>query len=267
LEFLHHLPFYGVAVLCADDPEIATLLPRVSRPVVTYGTASHCDVRATEIIQSGLKTHFRVRVPDREETIAVTLNLPGKHSVLNALAGIAVALELQIPVEAIQRALENFEGIGRRFQCHGELLTKGRLVTLMDDYGHHPRELAAVLDAIRGGWPHRRLVLAFQPHRYTRTRDLFDDFAHVLSEVDALVLTEIYPAGEKPISGFDGRALSRAVRVRGKVDPVFVERVADLPAMLPDILADGDILLLMGAGDIGAVAARLGQAGFSGERA
>jgi UDP-N-acetylmuramate--alanine ligase len=210
-----------------------------------------------------MQTDFRVRLPGEVE-LAVTLNLPGRHNVLNALAAIAVAQELGIAGEAIQRALERFQGTGRRFHDHGELSTPRGRVALIDDYGHHPRELQAVLDAIRSGWPGRRLVLAFQPHRYSRTRDLLEDFAQVLSEADVLLLTEVYPAGEKPIAGADGRSLCAAVRVRRKVEPVFVERVTELPAVLPDFLEDGDILLLMGAGDIGAVAAQLGRHGLGG---
>ncbi len=267
MEFLRHLPFYGLAVLCIDDPQVRQILPQVGRPVLTYGTMEDCDLRATDIVQRGMRTHFRVRLPPAPyPSLDITLNLPGRHSVLNALAAIAVAHELGVPTAAIQRALENFQGIGRRFHNYGEITVPAGKVTLIDDYGHHPREVAAVLDAIQGAWPDRRLVLVFQPHRYSRTRDLFDDFAQVLSATDALVLTDIYPAGERPIPGADGRSLSRAIRVRGKVDPVFVERVADLPLMLPGILDDGDILLLMGAGDIGAVAAQLALDGLEEQR-
>lgn len=262
IEFLHHLPFYGLAVLCTDDPQVREVLPRVGRPVLTYGTSEDCDLRATGIVQQGMQTHFRTRLPGEGASLEVTLNLPGRHSVLNALAAIAVAHELEVPVEAIRRGLEGFQGIGRRFHNHGELPIADGKVTLIDDYGHHPRELAAVLDAIRGGWPGRRLVLAFQPHRYSRTQDLFDDFAKVLSEADVLLLTEVYPAGERPVAGADGRSLSRAIRMRGKVNPVFVERAADLPEVLPPLLEDGDILLLMGAGDIGSVASNLGREGL-----
>jgi UDP-N-acetylmuramate--alanine ligase len=264
VEFLHHLPFYGLAVLCADDPQVRSILPRLSRPVLTYGTAEDCDARATDIVQDGLRTRFLACLPNLKSPLPITLNLPGRHSVLNALAAIAVANELGVAETAIRRALLNFQGIGRRFQQHGELkLPDGGRVTLMDDYGHHPREIQAVLNALRGAWPGRRLVLAFQPHRFTRTRDLFDDFAQVLSEVDALILLEVYPAGEKPIPGADGRSLSRAIRTRGKVDPVFVEQTAGLPAVLPGLLRDGDLLLLMGAGDIGALAVQLGRDGLA----
>ncbi len=259
IEFLHHLPFYGLAVMCADDPEVRAILPQVGRPVLTYGTAEDCDIQATDIVQQGMKTRFQVMGPDDSAPLDITLNLPGRHSVLNALAAIAVARELGVSVASIEQALRHFQGIGRRFHCHGVFTLATGRVRLIDDYGHHPRELQAVLEAIRGGWPGHRLVLAFQPHRYTRTRDLFDDFAKVLSQVDALLLTEVYPAGEKPITGADGRSLSRAIRVRGELVPVFVESVWELPAVLPGILQDGDVLLMMGAGDIGAVAAQMGR--------
>jgi UDP-N-acetylmuramate--alanine ligase len=262
VEFLHHLPFYGLAVLCADDPQLRAVLPEVRRPLLTYGTTADCDLQATHILQRGMQTDFQVRLPGAVEPLTITLNLPGRHSVLNALAAIAVAHELGIAGKTIQHALARFQGIGRRFHYYGEFETPRGRVTLLDDYGHHPRELQAVVEAIRGGWPGRRLVLAFQPHRYTRTRDLLEDFAQVLSEADVLLLTEVYPAGEKPIARADGRSLCAAVRARGKVEPVFVERVAELPAVLPDILVEGDILLLMGAGDIGAVAAQVGREGL-----
>ena len=265
IEFLHHLPFYGLAVLCTDDPQVRAILPRVSRPVLTYGTSEDCDARATDIVQEGLRTRFLAHLPNLRAPLPITLNLPGRHSVLNALAALAIAHELRVAETAIRRALQNFQGIGRRFQQHGELvLADGGRATVMDDYGHHPREVQAVLSALRGAWPERRLVLAFQPHRYTRTRDLFDDFALVLSEVDTLLLLDVYPAGEKPIPGADGRSLSRAIRARGKVEPIFVEHTADLPDLLPDLLRDGDLLLLMGAGDIGAMAVQLGRDGLPG---
>ncbi len=265
VEFLHHLPFYGLAVLCTDDPQVHAILPRLTRPVLTYGTHEDCDVRATDITPEGLHTRFLAHLPHLKAPLPILLNLPGQHSVLNALAAIAVALELGVSETAICRALRNFQGIGRRFQSHGELrLPDGGHATVMDDYGHHPREIQAVLAALRGAWPERRLVLAFQPHRFSRTRDLFDDFAQVLSEVDTLILLDVYPAGEKPIMGADGRSLSRAIRTRGKVDPVFVEHTSELPAVLPDLLRDGDLLLLMGAGDIGAMAVQLGRDGLTG---
>ena len=263
VEFLHHLPFYGLAVLCADDPQVRAILPQLSRPVLSYGFTEDCDARASDIVREGLRTRFLAHLPNLREPLPITLNLPGRYSVLNALAAIAVAHELGVSETAIRRALMNFQGIGRRFQLHGELsLPDGGHVTVMEDYGHHPREIQAVLEAVRGAWPERRLALAFQPHRFTRTRDLFDDFAQVLSEVDTLILLDVYPAGEKPIAGADGRSLSRAIRTRGKVDPVFVEQTADLPAALPSLLRDGDLLLMMGAGDIGAMAAHLVRDGL-----
>lgn len=258
VEFLHHLPFYGLAVLCIDDAEVRGLIPDLIRPVVTYGIdAEDADVRATDIEQRGHTTRFTVRRRGTNKPLQVTLNLPGRHNVLNALAAIAIAYELEVPGRAIQTALENFQGVGRRFQSYGELRVGAAKVLLVDDYGHHPREIAAVLHAARAGWPDRRIVVAFQPHRYSRTRDLFDDFAEVLSEVDALLLTEVYAAGEQAIAGADGRALARAIRTRGKVEPVFVAQVKELPAALPAVLRDGDLLITLGAGDIGAVAAEL----------
>jgi UDP-N-acetylmuramate--alanine ligase len=260
IEFLHHLPFYGLAVLCLDDPAVRNVLPDVTRTVITYGIETAADVRAANVRQEGVQTHFTVTRPGCEGQLSITLNLPGRHNVLNALAAIAVATELGVSDAIIQRVLAGFEGIGRRFQMTGEVETPAGRVLLIDDYAHHPREIAPTLAAVRAGWPDRRLVVAFQPHRYTRTHDLFDDFVQVLSGVDALILGEVYPAGETPISGADGRALCRGIRARGHADPVFVENIADLPAVLKDILRDGDVLLTMGAGDIGAVAARLADA-------
>ena len=239
------------------------ILPQLSRPVLSYGFSEDCDARASDLVQEGLRTRFLAHLPNLREPLPMTLNLPGRHSVLNALAAIAVAHELGVSETAIRRGLMNFQGIGRRFQLHGALsLPDGGCAAVMEDYGHHPREIQAVLEAVRSAWPERRLVLAFQPHRFTRTRDLFDDFAQVLSEVDVLLLLDVYPAGEKPIAGADGRSLSRAIRTRGKVDPVFVEHPADIPAALPGLLRDGDLLLIMGAGDIGAMAAQLSRDGL-----
>jgi UDP-N-acetylmuramate--alanine ligase len=253
LEFLHHLPFYGLAVMCVDDTEVRDLLPQVTRRVLTYGTGERADVRATQVRQDGPVTRFRAEVAG-EEAIEVTLSLPGRHNVMNALATIAVAHELGVGASSIQAALAHFQGIGRRFQARS-VPAEGAEILVVDDYGHHPREIAATLEAASSGWPGRRVVLAFQPHRYSRTQELFDDFVAVLSQADVLVLTEVYAAGEHPVPGADGRALSRAVRLRGEVDPLFVERVGELPALLARIAQPGDILLLMGAGDIGAVAA------------
>jgi UDP-N-acetylmuramate--alanine ligase len=257
IEFLHHLPFYGLAVLCLDDPEVAQVLEEVTRPVITYGIEADADVKAEQVRQEGMQTHFLVQRPGHDESLPVTLNLPGHHNVLNALAAIAVATELGVADAAIQKALAGFQGIGRRFQMAGEITTAAGKVLMIDDYAHHPGEIAPTLAAVRTGWPGRRLVVVFQPHRYSRTHDLFDDFIKVLSSVDVLVLGEVYAAGETPISGADGRALSRGIRARGHVDPVFVESLDSLPEVLKDLLQDGDVLLTLGAGDIGSAAARL----------
>jgi UDP-N-acetylmuramate--alanine ligase len=260
IDYLHHLPFYGLAVLCLDDPQVANILAEVTRPVITYGIDSEADIRASEVQQQQLQTHFKVHRPGHDRPLSVTLNLPGRHNVLNALAAIAVATELGVTDEAIQRALSGFQGIGRRFHVAGEIPFAAGKVLLIDDYAHHPREIAPTLAAVRAGWPERRLVVVFQPHRYSRTHDLFDDFIQVLSGVDVLVLCEVYAAGEAPVSGADGRSLSRGIRARGHVDPVFVERLDMLPDVLDDILHDGDVLLTLGAGDIGAAAAQLAAA-------
>jgi len=257
IEFLHHLPFYGLAVLCLDDPEVAQVMDQVTRPVITYGIESDADVKATDVKQQGIQTHFSVHRRGHSDSLPVTLNLPGQHNVLNALAAIAVATELGVADAAIQKALAGFQGIGRRFQMAGEITTAAGKVLMIDDYAHHPREIAPTLAAVRAGWPERRLVVVFQPHRYSRTHDLFDDFIQVLSSVDVLVLGEVYAAGETPISGADGRALARGIRARGHVDPVFVEDLGSLPSVLKDLLRDGDVLLTLGAGDIGSAAARL----------
>jgi UDP-N-acetylmuramate--alanine ligase len=256
MEFLHHLPFYGLAVLCVDDDEVRSLVPLIARPVRTYGTRSDADVRATDIRQEGLRTHFTVHHAEGA-SFPVELNLPGRHNVLNALAAVGVGLELGVDQEAICRALAGFQGIARRFVVEQVADAEGRQLILVDDYGHHPRELAATIDAARLGWPGRRLVLVFQPHRYTRTQEQFEDFVKVLSSADVLVLTEVYPAGEAPIPGADGRSLSRAIRVRGEVDPVFAESLEEVPRLLGNLLADGDLVLTLGAGDVGGLAARL----------
>ena len=258
LEFLHHLPFYGQAVMCIDDDNVRQLLPEVTRRVVTYGTREEADVRAVDIEQQGLTTRFTVKMLDLDP-FPVTLNMPGRHNVLNALAAIVVAHELGVGIETMKSALSGFEGIDRRFQARSGCRIGGCEVMLVDDYGHHPRELAATLDAVRAGWPGRRLVLAFQPHRYSRTHDAFEDFVAVLSRVDVLVLAEVYGAGEAPLAGADGRSLSRAIRARGQVDPVFLEKIDDLPRLLEDLVADGDIVVTMGAGNIGQVAAGMAE--------
>jgi UDP-N-acetylmuramate--alanine ligase len=255
--FLHNLPFYGLAVLCGDDPQLRSIVPQVSRPILTYGLSAGVDVRASALRRERRGTRFSVKLPGRREPLSVMLNLPGTHNVRNALAAISVAHELGIADEAVCRALEGFQGIDRRMQHIGEVPITGGTVSVVDDYGHHPTEIAATLEALRQAWPQRRLVLVFQPHRYTRTRDLLDDFATVLSGVDVLLVTEVYPAGEPAIPNADGRAVCRAVRTRGKVEPIFVERLEELATPLLGVLRPGDVIVMMGAGHIGAVAHEL----------
>jgi UDP-N-acetylmuramate--alanine ligase len=268
--FLHNLPFYGLAVLCVDDAHIRSILNKVNRPVVGYGFSEGADLRAENLRREGLRTHFDVVLRADGTRFPVTVNLPGVHNVLNSLAAIAVALEIGIPTEAIQRALASFQGIDRRLTQVADVILAGAggdPVTIVDDYGHHPTEIAATLDAIRQGYAGRRLVLAFQPHRYTRTRDLLDDFATVLGGGDALLVTEVYAAGEQPISAADGRAICRAVRTRGKVEPVFVEKVETLDEALRAVLKPGDVLVTMGAGSISAVSHALpGKLGATASR-
>ena len=255
VDFLSRLPFYGVAVLCADDPNVRSIMPQVSKQIVTYGLTPGCNFYAENIVAADGQMRFDcVRVNGSTSRLAITLNTPGLHNVLNALAAIAVATELQVADADIVKALAEFKGVGRRFQRYGEVaLPSGGSCTLVDDYGHHPVEMAATLAAARGAFPGRRLVLAFQPHRYTRTRDCFEDFVKVLSTVDALLLAEIYAAGEAPIVAADGRSLARALRVVGKVEPVFVEEIVAMPQTIMDVARDGDVVLCMGAGSIGAV--------------
>ncbi|MHB1231628.1 MAG: UDP-N-acetylmuramate--L-alanine ligase [Burkholderiales bacterium] len=253
VDFIQHLPFYGVAVLCADDAHVRAIMPQLTKAIVTYGTGKDADVRASKIKAVGGKMQFQVTRKGGAK-LAVTLNLPGHHNVLNALAAIAVASELNVSDKAILKGFSEFKGVGRRFQRYGDIpLPGGGHFTLIDDYGHHPVEMAATLAAARGAFPKQRLVLAFQPHRYSRTRDLFEDFVRVLSSVDALVLTEIYPAGEAPIVAADGRALTRAIRVAGKIEPVFVETALGMPQAIMNVARDGDVVLTMGAGSVGQV--------------
>jgi UDP-N-acetylmuramate--alanine ligase len=259
IEFTRNLPFYGTAVLCADDPHVREIMPFVSKPIVTYGFSADATVRAENVVHAEGQMRFRV-VREGAAPLECRLNLPGRHNVQNALAAIAVGGELGVIDAAIQRALAEFRGVGRRFQHYGQIrLPGGGTATLIDDYGHHPAEMAATLDAARGAFPGRRIVLAFQPHRYTRTRDLFEDFVRVLSLADCVLLAEVYPAGETPIVAADGRSLARAVRVAGRVEPIFVEDIADMPDAIRQAAADNDVVVTMGAGSIGAVPQRLAR--------
>ena len=260
VEFLHRLPFYGLAVLCADDPHVRNVLPSVARPVVTYGIDADADLMATDIVLEGTRSRFSVIRRGSESVLDLTLNLPGRHNVLNALAAVAVAHELDVSDSDIAGAFASFEGIGRRLEIVADIEMCGGPVTVVDDYAHHPREVEVTLDAVRAGWPARRVVVFFQPHRYSRTRDLLDDFAAVLSGLDVLVVLEVYSAGEEPIAGADGRALCRAIRARGRVVPVFIETVEDVESVALDLVRPGDLVLTLGAGSIGSAPARIGRA-------
>ena len=266
VEFLHRMPFYGTAILCADDAGVQSIVDQLARPVTTYGLEESAQIRALDVRAENGKMHFNVQrrngvvLPD----LQIVLNLPGLHNVLNALAAISVAVELGIDDAAVQRALANFKGVGRRFQRYGEvkLLAQAGSFTLIDDYGHHPVEMAATLAAARGAFPGRRLVLAFQPHRYSRTRDCFEDFVSVISQgADTVLLSEVYAAGEAPIVAADGRSLSRALRVAGKIEPVFVDKIEAMPQAIFDNAKDNDIVICMGAGSIGAVPAQVQKMG------
>jgi len=257
IDFLHHLPFYGLAVLCDDDPIVREIHSKVLRPKITYGFDNHVDVQALNYRQEGFKSCFKVHNKHYHSTFDIELNLPGRHNVLNALAAITVAFECKVSVEAICRALTKFHGVGRRMQVYGELNMPRGKVLAIDDYGHHPRELEVTIDAIRKAWPDRRLVLAFQPHRYSRVQSLFEEFASVLSTVDNLLLLDIYAAGEAPIVGVNGEALTQRIHDLGKIQPMFVKNLGELPQTLEKILQDNDVLLLQGAGNIGSMAAKL----------
>ena len=260
MEFLQCLPFWGRAVLCVDDPNVRAILPSVTKPITPYGFSEEALIRAVNVRADHGRMHFTAqRINGKVTEFDVTLNLPGLHYVQNALAAIAVASELNVSDAAIAKALSEFKGVGRRFERYGEIAAKsGGTFTLIDDYGHHPVEMQAVINAARGAFPNRRLVLAFQPHRYTRTRDCFEDFVRVLSGADVVLLTEVYPAGEAPIVAADGRSLVRAVRVAGKVEPLFVETPAELPEAIFNMAQKDDVVIVMGAGSIGQVAAKPG---------
>ena len=257
VEFLHNLPFYGLAVMCIDDEHVKDIMPQVSRPIITYGLSESADVRAINITQDQVRTEFTVKRLGGHDDLHIQLNMPGEHNVLNALAAVAVATDEGVSDKAIQHALNTFQGVGRRFQIYGEYeINKGQ-VMLVDDYGHHPREVAVTVKAIRQGWDGRRLVMLYQPHRYSRTRDLYEDFVEILSEVDVLLLMDVYAAGEEPIPGADGRSLCRSIRQRGFVDPIFIQDINSIYEVLGKVLTDKDILLTQGAGNVGSIAAEL----------
>ena len=264
IDFLHNLPFYGLAVICVDDPVVRELIPQISRPILTYGFSEDADYRIENFSQQGQRIHFTAVRPDSYEALEITLNMPGRHNALNALATIAVATDEGVSDEAIISGLARFDGVGRRFQILGQLKHERGHAMLVDDYGHHPTEVEATIQAVRSGWPDKRLVMVYQPHRFSRTRDLYEDFVQVLSGVDKLLLMEVYAAGEEVIPGADGRALSRSIRERGQVEPVFLTEKSELKTILRSVLQDGDILLLQGAGDIGGLALTLGSEGLQG---
>ena len=257
IQFLHKLPFYGLAVVCGDDANIREIMPRIARPLLTYGFNPDNDIRAVDVEQDGMRSHFTVLRKDREP-LRLTINQPGLHNVLNALAAIGVATDEGVSDAAIGRALEGFSGVGRRFRVQGEFGLEQGTVKLVDDYGHHPKEVEATIKAARQSHPDRRLVMMFQPHRFSRTRDCFDDFVDVLSQVDQLLLLEVYPAGEKPIVGADSRSLARSIRLRGEVEPILIDPVeGNLQNVIQKVLQPNDLLLTQGAGNVGAISLEL----------
>jgi UDP-N-acetylmuramate--alanine ligase len=261
VEFLHNLPFYGVSVLCVDDPVIREIIPGLGRTVITYGFSDDADFRIVDWIKDGMNSRFQV-VRKNAPTLTVELHIPGQHNVLNATAAIAVASDDGIDDRAIVAGLQRYQGVGRRFQQYGELAIDQGSVLLVDDYGHHPTEVAATISGVRQAWPEKRLVMVYQPHRYTRTRDLYEDFASVLSSVDVLLMLDVYSAGEEPIVGADSRSLCRSIRGRGQIDPIFVEKPEQVAEALKGVVRDGDIVLTQGAGNIGAMAADLAASGL-----
>lgn len=262
-EFLHNLPFYGLAVVCIDDPELVAMVDEIGRPLLGYGFSEAADYRVMDMRPAGLKTHFRVQRPDGRPDLSVELNMPGAHNVLNATAAVVVATDQGIDDAVIQRSLTAFAGVGRRFSVEGVICIGEAQVILVDDYGHHPTEVAATLASVRQAWPERRLLMIYQPHRYTRTRDLYDDFVEVLGDCDCLVLLEVYAAGEEPIAGADSRSLARSIRQRGQLDPVYARSAADVPQLLAGIVCDGDVLVTQGAGDIAQLAQQLHREGLA----
>lgn len=259
IEFLHNLPFYGLAVVCGDCPVVCEIIADIGRPTLTYGFGADNDYRAEVIRQQGMQTEFVVKRPDGHADLTMTIGVPGLHNVLNATAAVAVATDEGLSDSAIVDGINHFQGVGRRFQVYGNFPVGSGDVMLVDDYGHHPTEVAAVIRAVRDGWPERRLVMVYQPHRYTRTRDLYEDFVEVLSQVDSLVLLEVYPAGEEPIPGADSRHLCRSIRARGQIEPIFVNGVDGVPEIIRDLVQAGDIVITQGAGNVGSLAGELAK--------
>jgi UDP-N-acetylmuramate--alanine ligase len=262
VDFLHNLPFYGLAVLCVDDPVVEEILPQISRPTLTYGFSERADYRISNLSQQRQFTQFEITRPEREGVLKVNLSIPGRHNALNAAAAVAIASDEGISDEHICAGLSKFQGVGRRFDIQGHFPVRGGTAMLLDDYGHHPREVAATIAALRDGWPEARLVMIYQPHRYTRTKDLYEDFVMVLSDVDVLLMLEVYSAGEDAIPGADSRSLCRSIRARGRIDPVYVQDDEDIRKVLTEILRDGDIVITQGAGSVGLLARQLGQQGL-----
>lgn len=262
VEFLHNLPFYGLAVLCVDDPVVAEIMPRISRPILTYGFSEDADYRIVNLKQDKQFTNFEVIRPDGHKPLQISLGIPGRHNALNATAAIVVATDEGVADSAISEGLKSFAGVGRRFDIQGEFPVRDGSIMLLDDYGHHPSEVSATVAALRAGWPEARLVMIYQPHRFSRTKDLYDDFVRVLSEVDVLLMLDVYSAGEDPIPGADSRSLCRSIRLRGKVDPVFVKSEAEVRDVLKDLVCDGDIVITQGAGSVGALARTLAEQGL-----
>ncbi|MCB1649050.1 MAG: UDP-N-acetylmuramate--L-alanine ligase [Gammaproteobacteria bacterium] len=263
VEFLHNLPFYGLAVLCVDDPVVADILPQISRPTLTYGFSDQADFRILNLKQTRQFTSFEIARPEHSNTLSIELSIPGRHNALNAAAAVAIATDEGISDAHICAGLSKFQGVGRRFDIQGDFPVEGGSVMLLDDYGHHPREVAATIAALRDGWPESRIVMIYQPHRYTRTKDLFEDFVMVLSDVDVLLMLEVYSAGEDIIPGADSRSLCRSIRGRGRVDPIYVQDDEDIRKVLTGILRDGDIVVTQGAGSVGALAKQLGEQGLT----
>jgi UDP-N-acetylmuramate--alanine ligase len=262
VDFLHNLPFYGLAVLCIDDPVVREILPLISRPKITYGFSSDADFRIDNLVQKERTVEFEIFRPESKESLPIVLNMPGKHNALNATAAVVIASDEGLKDQDIRNGIQKFAGVGRRFDVQGEFEVAGGKVLLIDDYGHHPTEVAVTLRALRDGWPENRLVMIYQPHRYSRTKDLYEDFVDVLGEADVLLLLKVYSAGEKKIAGADSRSLCRSIRLRGKVDPVYVKHEADVHAILCDLIKPGDIILTQGAGSVGSLAKQLADLGF-----